>query len=141
MEKQGSGQYNLRSVKYKAKPCRVASQALHLPSLRFLVFSPPLSKGQYYNWLLELLCISHAVCGNLFFCGFKKNHILLWSGNEKAIALSEAHKELAVLQAFGCFVKALDFDSLAVAVDDSFWIHKDGNYLVGFKVGKLWHQS
>ena len=91
--------------------------------------------------LLELLVISHAVCANLFFCGFKKNHILLWSGYEEAVTLTEAHKELAVFKAFGCFVQAFDFNSLAVAVDDSFWIHKDGNYFVSFEVGKLRHQS
>ena len=32
---------------YKAKPLSRCCAALHLPSLRFLVFSPPLSKGIY----------------------------------------------------------------------------------------------
>ena len=77
----------------------------------------------------------------LFFCGFQKNHILFWAGNKEAVTLSEAHEKLAVFESFGCFIKTFDFDSLAVSVNDSLWIHEDGNHAVSFDVGKLRHQA
>ena len=49
-------------------------------------------------------------------------------------------KEFAIFKRFCCFIKSLDFDSRAVSVDDSFWIHEDGNHVVSFDVGELWHQ-
>ena len=119
--------------------CRCAP-ALHLPSLRFGKIRPRFPKA-YINMLLELISISHALRSNLFSCCFEQYHILFRSGDKEAVTLTEAHKELTVFKAFGCFIKAFDFDSLAVAVDDSFWVHKDGNHLVGFEVGKLRHQS
>ena len=92
-----------------------------------LGFFAPAFQRQIFLFVFGSQLVSHAVCVMLFFCGFEQYHIFCRSCYEEAVAFSEAHKKLSVFQALCRFVKAFDFDALAVSVNDAFWIHKDGD--------------
>ena len=103
--------------------CRGASQPCICLHFGFVIFAPVFQRQKK---LLSLLSGNkhHDFCDMLFFCCFEQNHIFLWSGNQEAVTLSKAYKELAVFKSFCRFVKTFDFDAFAVTVYDFFWVIK-----------------